>query len=396
MTATLRRLMTALALAALVPLFIGSAALGDAVKQAPWLAGVTDSTVYACLEATDTTAATVDFGLTTAYGMTATTTGPGGSAQSTGSSTYVHNVKLTGLLPNTQYFYRVTQGASVSADYSFWTAPLAGTSAHWGFAADSRSYPTTHNNVIAKILPHEPRMMVYGGDLCNSGNYSSWTNEWFVPNQNALNAVSPFVNSPGNHEGWNNLTKAFTQSATGDPDYFSFDYGDSHILVLNYMLSQANGSAQYNFAKTDLENSNAKFKIVVNHAPAYGYGGHGNDPEMVVMTTNIFEPAGVDLVLAGHSHYYQHNLVNGIHHMVIGSMGAPLTTPYYGPYTEYTEATTCFGIFDTTADYLVLRTYRGNGSALETIIVPEPATMSLLALGGLALLRRRRKATRRD
>lgn len=394
MTMTYKRLIAVLALAALVPLFIGSAALGDAVKPIPWLAGVTDSTVYACLEATNTSAATVDFGLTNTYGMTATTTGPGGSAQSTTASTYVHNVKLTGLQPNTQYHYRVTQGASVSGDYSFWTAPLAGTSAHWGFAADSRTYIATHNNVIAQVLPHNPRMMVYGGDLCNTSSYNDWTNEWFVPNQNALNATSPLVNSAGNHEGWNSQTKAFTQSATGDPDYFSFDYGDTHILVLNYMLSQANGSAQYNFAAADLAASTAKFKVVVNHAPAYCYGGHGNDSEMVAMTTNIFEPNGVDFVLAGHTHFYQHNLVNGIHHMVIGSMGAPLRTPSSGPYTEYTEATTCFGIFDSTSDTLTLRTFRGNGSALETIVVPEPATMSLLALGGLALLRRRRKATR--
>ncbi|MCY2931104.1 MAG: fibronectin type III domain-containing protein [Planctomycetota bacterium] len=285
-----RRLVISMLLICFLPVFVGSAAFGDAVKQTPWLGGVTANSVYACLEATNTTAATVDFGLTNAYGMSATTASPGGYTELTSGSNYVHNVKLIGLLPNTQYHYKVTQGASVSADYSFWTAPLAGTPAHWGFAADCRTYTATHNSVIAQVATHAPRMMVYGGDLCNDSQYSTWNSEWFLTgfipsNQAALDAVSPFVNSPGNHEGWGNMTKAFTQSATGDPDYFSFDYGDSHILVLNYMVSDAVGSAQWNFAANDLANTDKKFKIVVDHSPAYCYGGHGNDAEMVAMTT---------------------------------------------------------------------------------------------------------------
>ena len=91
-----------------------SVALADAVRPVPWLAGVTDRSVYVCLEATGTSPAVVDFGLTTAYGSQATTE----STQPTDFGYSVHNIKLTGLLPNTQYHYRVTQGASVSADYS--------------------------------------------------------------------------------------------------------------------------------------------------------------------------------------------------------------------------------------------------------------------------------------
>jgi len=385
------RLGTLFLLGCFLPAFVCSEAFGDAVKSTPWLCGVTTNSVYACLEANNTTAATVNYGLTTAHGMSATTTSSGGSTQLTSGSNYVHNIPLTGLQPNTQYHYKVTQGASVSADYTFWTAPLPGTPAHWGFAADCRTNTGTHNTIAAKIATYNPRMMVYGGDLCYSNTYSYWNDEWFVANQNALNAVSPFVNSTGNHEGWNNMTKAFTQSAGGDPDYFSFDYGDSHILVLNYMVSDAVNSAQWNFAKADLQASNAKFKIVVDHSPAYCVGGHGEDSEMKAMTTQIFEPYGVDLVLTGHSHFYQHNLVNGIHHMVIGSFGAPLATPGTGSYTVYSEKTESFGIIDTTAYTLTLRTYRDDGTLIETIVIPEPATMALLAFGALAIIRRRGK-----
>jgi len=368
--------------------------LADSVRATPWLAGATQNSVYACLEADSTANATVNFGLTTAYGSSAVTESH--DATSGGPGSVVHNVKLTGLAPDTLYHYQVTHGASVSADYTFRTAPAPGTPAHFGFAADSRSYPGTHNTVAGNMASHNPNMMFYGGDLCANSSYSSWNGEWFVANQNALNATAPFVNAPGNHEGWNTNTRAFTESPGGDDGggngYFSFDYGDAHILVLNNEISDGSGSAQWNFAAADLAASTAKFKSVAFHKPARRDGGHAANADMANMTTQIFEPNGVSFVLGGHSHYYQHNLKNGIHHMTIGSMGAPLYTPGSGLYNVYSERTESFGIFDITnaGNTLTLKTYRGlNNTLIETIVVPEPATLALLVLGGLALMRRR-------
>jgi len=374
-----------------------SSAFADSVKPTPWVAGVTQNSVYALLEATNTANATVNYGLTAGYGSSAVTESY--DATSGGPGSYVHNVKLSGLSPNTLYHYQVSHGASTSADYTFRTAPAPGTLAHFGFAADSRTRTTVHNAVAANMASHNPNMMFYGGDLCNSSGYSSWANEWFVPNQNALNATAPFVNAPGNHEGWNTNTRAFTESPSGTDGvggsgYFSFDYGDVHILILNNEISDSPGSAQWNFAAADLAASSAKFKIVAFHKPAVAYGGHSPNGDMVNMTTSLFEPNGVDFVLAGHSHYYQHNVKNGIHHMVIGSMGAPLYGPGSGIHNIYSEYTESFAIFDTTngGNTLTMRTYRGlNNTLIETIVVPEPATMSLLGLGALALIRRRRR-----
>ncbi len=364
-----------------------AAALADAGRPTPWVAGVTQSSVYVELEATNTTAAKVDYGLTNSYGSTASTE----STQAVGSN-YVHNIRLTGMAPNTQYHYRVTQGSSVSGDYRFYTAPAPGTAAHWAFAADCRTNTADHNSMAALIASYDPRMVLYGGDLCASASYSSWNSEWFVPNQEAQNATAPWVNAVGNHEGWNDLTKAFTQTATGDPDYFSFEYGDAHVLVLNTEISRGLGSAQWNFAAADLATSTAAWKIVAFHKSAYVSGSsHGEDPDMVAMSEQIFVPNGVDLVLTGHSHFYQHNFVDGIHHMILGSFGAPLATPSSAAYTIYSEQTYCFAIIDTTTSLLTLTTYRTDGSVIETIQIPEPASLSLLALGSLALTRRRKK-----
>jgi hypothetical protein len=144
-----------------------------------------------------------------------------------------------------------------------------------------------------------------------------------------------------------------------------------HILVLNNYVDYDIGDPQWNFAKNDLETSTAKFKIVAFHKPAVCYGGHDIDSDMLSMTTLIFEKNGVDFVMNGHNHYYQHNLKNGIHHMVIGSMGAPLYSPSTGTYTIHSEKVESFAIFDTDGgNNLTMRTYRGlDSTPIETIVI---------------------------
>ncbi|OHB80392.1 MAG: hypothetical protein A2W31_18925 [Planctomycetes bacterium RBG_16_64_10] len=344
-----------------------STASADLVRPAPWLAGVAADSVYVCLEADDANSTIVEYGLTAAYGQQRTTE----YSEPTAYGNRAHNVHLTGLQPNAQYHYRVAHGASVSADYTFWTAPEPGTPARWGFAADSRSQTAVHDAMAGLILAQNPRMMVYGGDLCTSGvsefAYEYWSTEWFVPNQEALNATAPWVNATGNHEQWNELTRALTQAPAGDSPYFSFDYGDSHILILNTELPYSPGSPQWDFAANDLAAATAVWKVVAFHKSAYAAGGHGEEPGMVAMTQGLFEPHGVDLVLTGHNHFYQHNLVNDIHHMVLGSFGAPLYFPAVASYTILSEQTYCFGIIDTTPSDLTLTTYRDDGSVIEVL-----------------------------
>ncbi len=235
----------------------------------------------------------------------------------------------------------------------------------------------------------DPAMLVFGGDTCNEGTWNSWTREFFLAEQQALNAEVPFANATGNHEGWNALTRAFTHAPGGDGNgYFSFDYGDAHFLILNTEVDYSPGSAQWDFAASDLSATTRPWKLVAYHKPAYCAGAHGEDAGMKAMSTQLFEPSGVAMTLTGHSHFYQHNLVNGIRHMVIGSTGAPLYAPGSASYTVYTEQTYCLGVFDMTATTLDMTTYREDGSVIETLhlerdLTPPstPAGLSAAAAG---------------
>lgn len=172
-------------------------------------------------------------------------------------------------------------------------------------------------------------------------------------------------------------TKAFTQapeSPSGTQDYYSFDYGDMHVLVLNTQIPTPAGMPQYTFAENDLRNSSRPWKVVICHIPAYCSGGHNEDANMKAMSSNIFEKQGVNLVLSGHSHFYQHNLVNGIHHLVIGSAGAPLHDPVNASYTIKSAKDYNYAIGDVTPTSLHLMVYNAAGAVLDSFDLRKGGT----------------------
>ncbi len=347
----------------------------------PYLQAVTADSIYVLVERDSKNPVTVEYGVDTSYGDTATTESI--EATTAEPATYVHNVKLTGLKPDTLYYYTVRQddgsgvrqnGSGVqqgsSPAHTFTTAAGPGTSFRFAWAADFRTGTGVHDAIAKRLREANPRFLLYGGDLCLDGSYEAFKNEFFRPDELALISETPFFNATGNHEGWLQNTRAFTQapaSNSGNQGYYSFDYGDVHILVLNNQVSYAMGSPQYNFARSDLESTRKTWKIVIAHRPAYAGGGHGEDEGMKAMATGIFEPNKVDMVIAGHSHFYQHNLVRGIHYLVIGAAGAPLYEPEAASYTVKSVKDYNYAMVDVTPATLHLTVYDDQGKELDII-----------------------------
>ena len=109
------------------------------------------------------------------------------------------------------------------------------------------------------------------------------------------------------------------------------------------------------------------WKVVINHRPAYCAGGHGEDKKMITMSEKIFEPNHVDVVMNGHSHFFQHNLVHGIHHMVLGSAGAPLYILGTAPYVVKSAHDYSYGIVDVTPTSFFMMVYNDKGLLLDTL-----------------------------
>lgn len=369
----------------------------------PYLQAVTTDSIYVLVERDSKNPVTVEYGMDTSYGNTAVTE----SVEATTSepATYVHNVKLTGLKPDTLYHYRVRQdghsGAQqggYSPDHTFTTAAEPGASFRFAWAADFRTGTSIHDAIAKRIKAANPRFLLYGGDLCLDGSYAAFKNEFFRPAEMALISEAPFFNATGNHEGWLQNTRAFTQAPAPNPDlrvpvsgtpasnsgdrgYYSFDYGDVHILVLNNQIPYTIGSPQYNFAKSDLESAKKTWKIVVAHRHAYAAGGHGEDEGMKAMAAGIFEPNKVDMVIAGHSHFYQHNLVRGIHYLVIGSVGAPLYDPGAASYTLKSVKDYNYAVVDVTPTTLHMAVYNDRGMELDSIYLAKQDPIDFAKLG---------------
>ncbi len=351
---------------------LGKCSSADIIMS-PYLQAVTQNSIYVLVECSTTDTVTVSFGLSPSLGSIARTE----SIETTTNSpaTYVHNVKLSGLQSNTLYYYRVSQGPSQSQLYSFKSAIPAGINFRFCWMADCRTGTTYHDQISQLINSANPLFSLYGGDMCYSSDYTYWKSEFFRTNELAVISHIPFFFAPGNHEGWNQNTMAFTQSPaspSGVQDYYSFDYGDMHVLEINNRIAYGPGSAQFIFASNDLAASNKQWKIVISHYPAYCSGGHGEDTGMITMSQYLFVPNHVDLVISGHSHFYQHNLVSSIHHMVIGSAGAPLYIPNNASYTSKSVMDYNYAVIDITPTSFFIVIYNNLGSVLDSVHLIKP------------------------
>ncbi len=107
---------------------------------------------------------------------------------------------------------------------------------------------------------------------------------------------------------------------SGTEQYYSFDYGNVHVVSLDSQLTMRDASEQAimrDWLELDLEANERDWTIVIFHHPPYSKGAnHDSDeaehskfdrPQYDIRTvfTPLFEAHGVDLVFSGHSHSYE-------------------------------------------------------------------------------------------
>jgi hypothetical protein len=87
---------------------------------------------------------------------------------------------------------------------------------------------------------------------------------------------------------------------------YSFDYGDLHFLCLDSnVYVDPTDLAWRAYIDADLGSTDARWKFVVYHHPAFNVGAEHYTEQHMRVLSPIFESHGVDFVLSGHEHTYQ-------------------------------------------------------------------------------------------
>ncbi|ABS28017.1 metallophosphoesterase family protein [Anaeromyxobacter sp. Fw109-5] len=351
--------------------------------------GPTDTTMTVTWRSTEPTGV-VEYGKDGGYGQVQ----PAVSVAYEG--TYLHEAQLTGLEPGTEYRYRCGVDQAWSPDRVFATAPAPSATASFRFAAygDSRTDDAARARVRAAVERARPAFSLDSGDLVDSGGVQALWDQWFTTME-PLVATSPFVSAVGNHDVGSRFFRQFplprhAPAATGydDEAYFSFDYGNTHLVVL-YSESGSAGDAQEQWLEADLARAAAnpavRWTVVTFHRPPYSSGSHGSDTGLRDRWGPVFERYGVDLVFNGHDHHYERShpmaggeraTQGGVTYVVTGGAGAPVYSVGASAFTAFSRSVHHFVEVDVTANTLSLEARDVDGVVFDTLVLTHPSPLA--------------------
>lgn len=232
-----------------------------------------------------------------------------------------HVLRLTALTPGTRYAYALEldgRPLTTSAPLLFRTYPMPGTvEAFRLFAWGDSGTGTTGQLQVAQRMANELNgaalSLILGDIIYPDGEPKDYDPKFFAPYR-ALTSRMVIWPVIGNHDvhfdpaggPWLDAFHTPANNPTGTELYYSFDYGNVHFVVLDtHVSSFSPGSAQLAWAAADLAGSMATWKVVAFHVPPYSGGTHADSASVKSNILPVLEAAGVDLVLAGHSHVYE-------------------------------------------------------------------------------------------
>lgn len=290
------------------------------------------------------------YGLTTAYGSSATGTAPAWTPVS--SAGPFRQVTISGLQPGTTYHYAIGGGP----DYTFSTPPTS--SFRFDAIGDVGSSTMFSHlaNTLSAIASDQPSFVLMVGDLtyANSSGATQAVVDQHFNDVMAFSTSAAYMPAWGNHE-WESpeiddlrnykgrLLMPNAQASPGAPapadggnDWGWFDAGGVRFIAYpepydstTWTDWQSKASAVMSAAQSD---PSVSYIVTYGHRPAYSTGSHPGSANLAAILDG-FGTAYSKYVLNinGHSHDYERfQPIHGVTHLTVGapsSLDTPLSPP---------------------------------------------------------------------
>ena len=201
-------------------------------------------------------------------------------------------------------------------------APVAQDSVRFAVIGDTGTGERAQYDVGAQltksreVFPFEFVIMM-GDNMYGSERPQDYVRKFELPYKQILDAKVLFYASLGNHDDPNQrFYKPFNMNGER---YYTFKKGNPGVrffaLDSNYMSRD-----QVEWLRKELANSDSPWKIAFFHHPLYSSGGrHGSEVDLRTQLEPLFLEHGVNLVFAGHEHFYERlRPQKGIYYFTVG------------------------------------------------------------------------------
>jgi acid phosphatase type 7 len=308
----------------------------EAQDLLPYLLSPTSSSMTIRWRTSAETQGAVQYGTTTALGTEVADPEPAER----------HSFTLTGLFPDTEYYYQAyADGGSVGDLYSFRTAPDEAAPFSFSLVGDTMYSGPEKLQIQERIREDSPSFLIHVGDYAGElGGYqeSLWREHFFEDYADLLPRV-PLIPVLGNHEYQGVIMVFFSIqggaplfhdyfTTNGDGRWYSYDWGNCHFIVLDANIPEdlLQGGDQIRWLEQDLEKSrdgenDPEWIFACWHEPAFSSGAGQIDLMGNPLRENVvplMEQYGVDVVFYGHDHFYERSFKEGVTYIVTGGGGA--------------------------------------------------------------------------
>jgi len=240
-----------------------------------------------------------------------------------------HQVRFTGLTPDTAYAYRVKGAAGWSEWHQFRTAAVEAKPFRFLYLGDVQNGILTYASRVIRQAFHgngDIALVVHAGDLVAQRDDLDHDDEWGEWNQaGGYNySIVPQVPATGNHEYVDVVQPDGTEVYNLGPYWpaqfalpangaepvkattYYVDYQGVRFIVLDGTAAINLGSmeAQTRWLDQTLASSKANWNVVLFHQPVFTCARPNDTAEIKAAWKPVFDKRKVDLVLQGHDHCY--------------------------------------------------------------------------------------------